>query len=717
MDNKMDYMKDDIKTENKEFTAAAEKKSKETENKHGEDSAEKQAKNIFSYIFAGISGKGKLNTWSEDEPKPEDNLKRTLFFTLMVMLMTVLTVCCASPRLTELGEVAAHADSGALAEFTGLPGLPDLNGALQELERSLGVSPFSSSVHVAMGGLLQLLFFAPLLKLRTSIYQAAVAERKAELPGMSCLLVLSIVVALFQTFLTVYLLSVESLAADAAVFTLLPVAFFIFFWQLERRLELQTGMNFSENMHKAATVLLCLNSAVAVVAGLSFLYTGESFPWFYSLLLPLVIAFPRVLFFGTAFLTAAAVDKSNSYGILLQKEGALERCGGLSCALINTENILLEEGFELKEIKTFYGEERLNEAWKELENSELRNKKFKDKDSEKTEKRFSNRDSEKFEEKFSNKDSEKSEEKFSNKDADKAGKVFSPLERKFLFTAAAIIKRGKEAELSLCESAILAAAGCGDFPEVKRFRKQDDCYAARCFHENIRLGGREYVGSWVEADPETDKEVQELQERAEKRGEFLLYMSMNRRLCAVFVFGRKVAADAENFVKSLQENAYKVMLLVERDNKQAAFYSKNLVGAENVMEGLEQGEKAALLGTFRLAGHKTAFLTASAEDGTAMETADFSVIPGSASDGLWQRADAILLDNSTDRLMELFLTGASLGKSVRKLWYVTLGGDILLLFIASGILSLWEIPCSISFLLLLLSFIFLIYTDFLAQKI
>ena len=205
-----------------------------------------------------------------------------------------------------------------------------------------------------------------------------------------------------------------------------------------------------------------------------------------------------------------------------------------------------------------------------------------------------------------------------------------------------------------------------------------------CFHEHVRLGPKEYVSRTVLLPLEADAYM----ERLTGEGKTVWYLTVGRKLYAIFGFSDILRDEAMDAMRLLKKQQIRTAVMTG-DNKRAAQYLGKMSGADRVAAELKPEHKADLVRTFQAGGDVIAAVGNDSYDAPALACADTGITIGSGDKEAWQASQIVLLDDDLRSIPRLLRLSRSCARRARRDAWVVSACNIVLVPAACGILTLF----------------------------
>lgn len=172
-------------------------------------------------------------------------------------------------------------------------------------------------------------------------------------------------------------------------------------------------------------------------------------------------------------------------------------------------------------------------------------------------------------------------------------------------------------------------------------------------------------------------------------GQWLLLGDETQAL-AWLVLDDRLRDDASTLVQACKLRGWKILLLSGDSSPMVASVAAQL-GIDEVRGSLRPDDKLQILQQLRAQGHKVLMLGDGINDVPVMAAADISVAMGSATDLAKTTADAVLLSNRLQALVQAFTLARHTRRVIlQNLWWAALYNGLMLPFAALGwITPLW----------------------------
>jgi Cu2+-exporting ATPase len=172
-------------------------------------------------------------------------------------------------------------------------------------------------------------------------------------------------------------------------------------------------------------------------------------------------------------------------------------------------------------------------------------------------------------------------------------------------------------------------------------------------------------------------------------GQWLL-LGDETQVLAWLVLDDRVRDDAATLVQACKQRGWKTLLLSGDSSPMVASVAAQL-GIDETRGSLRPDDKLQILQQLRAQGHKVLMLGDGINDVPVMAAADISVAMGSATDLAKTTADAVLLSNRLQALVQAFTLARRTRRVIlQNLWWAALYNGLMLPFAALGwITPLW----------------------------
>ncbi len=190
----------------------------------------------------------------------------------------------------------------------------------------------------------------------------------------------------------------------------------------------------------------------------------------------------------------------------------------------------------------------------------------------------------------------------------------------------------------------------------------------------------------------------------DEHGQWLL-LGDQHGLLAWLVLDDHVRADAPNLINACKQRGWQILLLSGDTSPMVAEVAAQL-GIADVRGGLTPNDKLEVLRQLHQQGHRVLMLGDGVNDVPVLAAADISVAMGSATDLAKTTADAVLLSNRLDSLVQAFvMAGRTRRIIIENLLWASLYNGLVLPFAAMGwVTPVWAaLGMSVSSLLVVLN--------------
>lgn len=170
-------------------------------------------------------------------------------------------------------------------------------------------------------------------------------------------------------------------------------------------------------------------------------------------------------------------------------------------------------------------------------------------------------------------------------------------------------------------------------------------------------------------------------------GKILVFMAINKTICAVLVLSDEIRADSYQVVKQLQQSGIQVVLLTGDSEKTAKQVASKLNIATVISDVLPE-EKLQVISSLKKKGHHVAMAGDGINDAPALAAADIGISIHSGTDAAIETADIVILKDNLTSIPFIFkLSRLTMRKIKQNLFWAIIYNAIGIPFAATGRLS------------------------------
>jgi len=236
---------------------------------------------------------------------------------------------------------------------------------------------------------------------------------------------------------------------------------------------------------------------------------------------------------------------------------------------------------------------------------------------------------------------------------------------------------------------------------------------ARSYKENVRLGPLEFVRRFAAVPNGAVACAQEW----EKKGASCYFLTVGRKLYAVFGVTDTLRSEAATVICTLREAGFRTVVISGGDKRSAASLGRQ-AGADQVVSELRPEQKAEFIRMLRMGGEVVVTVGDWLNDAPALAQSDVGVVFGTKAGALTLKSARVVLENEDLLLVPAMLR---LSRAARKTWrrniFLTLALSVLSLPVVLALPlfdgAFWGGPAGVSLVLATGSVIVLLSTLFL----
>jgi heavy metal translocating P-type ATPase len=180
-------------------------------------------------------------------------------------------------------------------------------------------------------------------------------------------------------------------------------------------------------------------------------------------------------------------------------------------------------------------------------------------------------------------------------------------------------------------------------------------------NQEVNIGSRDFlreeISRFLSAGGETEFD--------QNPGHSLVYMSVNRELCTVFVFGDEIKQEASGVIRELKAMGYRLHL-VSGDGSEATKAVGHRVGIEECHGGLLPEDKAAFLQRLRGEGRRVAMVGDGINDAPGLAQADLGIGVSSGHDLGKEAGGVTLMRADLTQILDFLTLATKANKKIRQ---------------------------------------------------
>jgi heavy metal translocating P-type ATPase len=215
------------------------------------------------------------------------------------------------------------------------------------------------------------------------------------------------------------------------------------------------------------------------------------------------------------------------------------------------------------------------------------------------------------------------------------------------FIAQELRNRANQAGLALCEPSGVTNSRNGIIGHVN--------------NQEVRIGSKDFLKEEISRSL-SGKDTTELNDPS---GLSHVYMSVNKELCAVFVFGDEIKQEASGVIRELKAMGYRLHLL-SGDGSEATKAVGQKVGIEECRGGLLPEDKAAFVRRVQSEGRRTAMVGDGINDAPALAQADLGIGVSSSHDLGKEAGGITLMRGDLTQILDFLTLTTKVNKKIRQ---------------------------------------------------
>jgi heavy metal translocating P-type ATPase len=200
-----------------------------------------------------------------------------------------------------------------------------------------------------------------------------------------------------------------------------------------------------------------------------------------------------------------------------------------------------------------------------------------------------------------------------------------------------------------------------DLVEPNSVRISHNGITGRVNTQEVKIGSREFLKEEIDRFSPAAKEA----EFYRTPGRSLVYMSVNRELTAVFVFGDEIKQEASEVIRELKATGYRLHL-VSGDGSEATKAVGQRVGIEECHGGLLPEDKAAFVRRVQSEGRRTAMVGDGINDAPALAQADLGIGVSSGHDLGKEAGGITLMRGDLTQILDFLTLATRVNKKIRQ---------------------------------------------------
>jgi len=180
-------------------------------------------------------------------------------------------------------------------------------------------------------------------------------------------------------------------------------------------------------------------------------------------------------------------------------------------------------------------------------------------------------------------------------------------------------------------------------------------------NQEVRIGSKDFLKEEISRSL-SGKDTTELNDPS---GLSHVYMSVNKELCAVFVFGDEIKQEASGVIRELKAMGYRLHL-VSGDGSEATKAVGQRVGIEECRGGLLPADKAAFVRRVQSEGRRTAMVGDGINDAPALAQADLGIGVSSSHDLGKEAGGITLMRGDLTQILDFLTLTTKVNKKIRQ---------------------------------------------------